>query len=62
MHILKHELKSYIFRFVSILGDRYTGHVFDFIKKSKENKNVISILWDGNQKNHIFMLMIVLEQ
>ena len=46
-----YELKSYIFRFVSILGNRYThGHVFDFIKKLKKNKNVISILGDGNQK------------
>ncbi len=46
-----YELKSYIFRFVSILGDRYNhGHVYDFIKKLKKNKNVINILGDGNQK------------
>ena len=46
-----YNLKSYIFRFVSILGDRYThGHVYDFIKKLKKNKNVINILGDGNQK------------
>ena len=29
--------KSYIFRFVSILGERYShGHVFDFVKQLKK--------------------------
>ena len=42
-----YNLKSYIFRFVSILGDRYThGHVYDFINKLKKNKNII---WNGNE-------------
>lgn len=46
-----YNLKSYIFRFVSILGERYThGHVFDFIKKLKKNKKLIKVLGDGNQK------------
>ncbi len=44
-------IKSYIFRFVSILGERYThGHVFDFIKNLKKNNNMLKVLGDGNQK------------
>jgi len=44
-------IKSYIFRFVSILGPRYThGHIIDFFKKLKKNKNKLKILGDGNQK------------
>lgn len=42
---------AYIFRFVSILGERYThGHVFDFYKKLKENPNSLYILGDGKQR------------
>lgn len=41
----------YIFRFVSILGERYThGHVFDFYKKLKTDPNNLYILGDGKQK------------
>lgn len=40
-----------IFRFVSILGERYThGHVFDFYKKLKENPNELQILGNGKQR------------
>ncbi len=46
-----YDIKSYIFRFVSILGERYThGHVFDFLKQLKKNKNKLKVLGDGNQK------------
>tara|TARA_Y100000389_G_scaffold204334_1_gene256306 strand:- start:524 stop:1495 length:972 start_codon:yes stop_codon:yes gene_type:complete len=46
-----YRIKSYIFRFVSILGERYShGHVFDFYKKLKKNSNRLDILGDGNQK------------
>ena len=39
-----------IFRFVSLLGERYThGHVFDFIKKLRSDPEEISILGDGTQ-------------
>jgi UDP-glucose 4-epimerase len=39
-----------VFRFVSILGPRYThGHVFDFIKKLSNNSKKLEILGDGNQ-------------
>lgn len=46
-----YNMKSYIFRFVSILGERYThGHVFDFVKQLKNKKNSLYVLGDGNQK------------
>lgn len=39
-----------IFRFVSILGRRYThGHVFDFVKQLLENPERLKVLGDGNQ-------------
>ena len=42
--------KAYIFRFVSILGPRYThGHVYDFYKQLKNNPNILNILGDGTQ-------------
>lgn len=41
----------YIFRFVSILGERYThGHVFDFYKNLKENQQSLHILGNGKQR------------
>ena len=43
--------KAWIFRFVSILGDRYThGHVFDFYKQLKHDPGRLHVLGDGNQK------------
>jgi nucleoside-diphosphate-sugar epimerase len=40
-----------IFRFVGILGERYThGHVFDFFKKLKFDSSQLEILGDGKQK------------
>ena len=43
--------KSYIFRFVSILGQRYShGHVFDFVKQLKSNSKKLDVLGDGNQR------------
>lgn len=44
-------IQSYIFRFVSILGERYThGHVFDFYKKLLESPNELEILGNGRQR------------
>lgn len=46
-----YQIRSYIFRFVSILGQRYThGHIIDFYKKLKKNNNKLEILGDGRQK------------
>jgi len=43
--------QSWIFRFVSILGERYThGHVFDFYKKLLDNPNELYVLGDGSQR------------
>ncbi len=42
---------GFIFRFVSILGERYThGHVFDFYRKLKENPARLYILGNGKQR------------
>lgn len=46
-----YEISSFIFRFVSILGPRYThGHLFDFFKKLLVHKNAIEVLGNGNQQ------------
>jgi UDP-glucose 4-epimerase len=43
--------QSYIFRFVSILGERYThGHVFDFYKKLRAQSDKIDVLGNGKQR------------
>lgn len=40
-----------VFRFVSILGERYThGHVFDFYSKLKSNKKYLEVLGNGKQR------------
>jgi UDP-glucose 4-epimerase len=45
------EFQSWIFRFVSILGERYThGHVFDFYKKLKANSTNLAVLGNGKQR------------
>lgn len=43
--------QSWIFRFVSILGERYShGHVFDFYKKLLKNPKELEVLGNGCQK------------
>jgi UDP-glucose 4-epimerase len=43
--------QGYIFRFVSILGERYThGHVFDFYKNLLQDPNTLKVLGDGHQR------------
>jgi UDP-glucose 4-epimerase len=43
--------QSWIFRFVSILGERYThGHIFDFYRQLKQHPNELSILGNGKQR------------
>ncbi len=42
---------AYIFRFVSILGERYThGHVLDFYKKLQADPREIEVLGNGLQR------------
>jgi UDP-glucose 4-epimerase len=44
-------IRSYIFRFVSILGERYThGHVFDFVQKLSADPTKLHILGNGLQR------------
>ena len=43
--------QSWIFRFVSILGERYThGHVFDFYRALKQNPSRLEVLGNGKQR------------
>jgi UDP-glucose 4-epimerase len=43
--------QGYLFRFVSILGERYThGHVFDFYKKLLHDPHELPVLGNGQQK------------
>ena len=43
--------EGYIFRFVSILGERYThGHVFDFYKQLLDHPGQLKVLGDGQQR------------
>ena len=43
--------QSFIFRFVSILGERYThGHVFDFYQKLKSDPTRLPVLGNGKQR------------
>jgi len=45
------EFEAYIFRFVSILGERYThGHVIDFYKQLIEHPDYLTVLGDGTQR------------
>ncbi|MEE8574453.1 MAG: NAD-dependent epimerase/dehydratase family protein [Thermodesulfobacteriota bacterium] len=49
--------KGFIFRFVSILGERYThGHVYDFYKKLLENPSTMHVLGNGKQqKSYLYI-------
>ena len=46
-----------IFRFVSILGERYThGHVFDFYRALKRDPTRLRVLGDGRQeKSYLYV-------
>ncbi|MDD9954349.1 MAG: NAD-dependent epimerase/dehydratase family protein [Candidatus Woesearchaeota archaeon] len=46
-----YDMQSWIFRFVSWIGERYThGVIFDFMKKLENNPKELEILGDGKQK------------
>ncbi|MFZ9745220.1 MAG: NAD-dependent epimerase/dehydratase family protein [Opitutaceae bacterium] len=43
--------EAYLFRFVSILGERYThGHVFDFYRQLLDHPDHLRVLGDGSQR------------
>jgi len=44
-------MQAYIFRFVSILGERYThGHVFDFCRQLQAHPEYLDVLGNGHQR------------
>ncbi len=44
-------IHAYIFRFVSILGERYThGHVIDFYRQLVDHPTFLNVLGDGSQR------------
>lgn len=44
-------IQALVFRFVSVLGERYThGHVFDFYKQLREDPQLLMVLGDGRQR------------
>lgn len=44
-------MNAHVYRFVSIMGERYShGHVFDFIRKLKQNPKQLQILGNGKQR------------
>lgn len=44
-------IQAWVFRFVSILGERYThGHVFDFYRQLLEHPDRLDVLGDGTQR------------
>lgn len=48
-------LRGTIFRFVSVLGPRYThGHVIDFVRHLRRDPAVLTILGDGQQRKSYF--------
>lgn len=63
-------MQAHIFRFVSILGHRYThGHVYDFYMKLKNDPTRLNVLGNGKQRKsylHVFdcieAIMIAINQ
>src|SRR6266849_1757 len=62
--------QGFIFRFVSILGERYThGHVFDFYQKLLADRSKLEVLGNGKQrKSYLYIqdcidaLMVAIER
>jgi UDP-glucose 4-epimerase len=44
-------MQGFVFRFVSILGERYShGHIVDFCKQLKDHPDVLHVLGNGKQR------------
>ena len=62
--------QAYVFRFVSILGERYShGHVFDFYKSLRAHPHELRVLGDGHQrKSYLYVqdcidaMLLVIDQ
>jgi UDP-glucose 4-epimerase len=52
-----YKFEGYVFRFVSILGERYThGHVFDFYQQLTEHPDYLKVLGDGTaRKSYLYV-------
>ena len=56
------KFQSWIFRFVSILGERYPhGHVFDFYKQLRAHPGRLDVLGNGHQKKSYLYVQDCLE-
>ncbi|MFH1916029.1 MAG: NAD-dependent epimerase/dehydratase family protein [Nanoarchaeota archaeon] len=55
------EMQGYIFRFVSVMGERYThGCVYDFMKNLQKDPSTLHILGNGKQrKSYIYIQDLV---
>jgi UDP-glucose 4-epimerase len=54
--------QGFIFRFVSILGERYShGHVFDFYQSLRSNPDHLKVLGDGHQRKSYLYVQDCLE-
>jgi UDP-glucose 4-epimerase len=54
--------EGYIFRFVSILGERYThGHIFDFCKQLLVDPSQLGVLGNGTQRKSYLYVQDCLE-
>lgn len=51
------DFQAWMFRFVSVLGERYThGHVFDFVKQLRRDPTKLLVLGDGHQhKSYMYI-------
>ena len=60
-YAIGYEMNAVVFRFVSILGPRYThGHVFDFVRSLLKDPHNLKVLGNGLQTKsylHVFDLM-----
>lgn len=56
------EFQGFMFRFVSILGERYShGHVFDFYKQLREHPEILYVLGNGKQRKSYLYIQDCLE-
>jgi UDP-glucose 4-epimerase len=63
-------IQAYVFRFVSILGERYThGHIADFYRQLRDDPTTLRVLGDGRQrKSYLYVqdcidaMLLALEQ
>ena len=55
-------IQTWIFRFVSILGPRYThGHVYDFYQQLMQHPDKLTVLGDGHQKKSYLHVLDCIE-